>query len=141
MKKIKMIAVSVVALVILCTPALADDLSGATELLCSSSWASVCTADEVCESGPPWGWNIPQFVEVDLEGKMLSTTEASGENRTTPIEVLRREDGLIFIQGIENGRAFSIVVSEETGRASGAIAADDLSISFFGACTPLPSGR
>ena len=71
-------------------PALCDDLSEATSLLCSSSWAMVCTGDQECESGPPWAWNIPQFVEVDLETKMLSTTEASGENRTTPAEVLRR---------------------------------------------------
>jgi len=122
-------------------PSSADDLSDATALLCSSSWATVCTADEVCETGPPWAWNIPQFVEVDVVGKTLSTTEASGENRTTPTDVLRREDGLIFIQGMEQGRAFSIVVSETTGRASGAIAADDFSVSFFGACTPLHTGR
>ena len=110
-------------------------------LLCSSSWATVCTADEICESGPPWGWNIPQFVEVDLEGKILSTTEASGENRTTPVEVIRREDGVIFIQGIELGRAFSVVVSEDTGRLSAVIAGQDLTISIFGACTPVRTGR
>jgi hypothetical protein len=118
-----------------------DDLGGASVLLCSSSWATVCTADEICESGPPWGWNIPQFVEVDLEGKTLSTTEASGENRTTPVEVLRREDGVIFIQGRELGRAFSVVVSEDTGRQSAVIAGQDLTISIFGACTPVRTGR
>ena len=25
-----------------------DDLGGASVLLCSSSWATVCTADEIC---------------------------------------------------------------------------------------------
>jgi hypothetical protein len=141
MKNFRTIAVMALALPILSVPAQADDLSGATKLLCSSSWATVCTADEICESGPPWGWNIPQFVEVDLEGKTLSTTEASGENRTTPVEVIRREDGVIFIQGIELGRAFSVVVSEDTGRQSAVIAGQDLTISIFGACTPLRAGR
>ncbi|MGB5160090.1 MAG: hypothetical protein WBP10_00190 [Thermoanaerobaculia bacterium] len=122
-------------------PAAADDLSEATALLCSSSWAMVCTSVEDCESGPPWEWNIPQFVEVDLESKMLSTTEASGEDRTTPAEVLRREDGLIFIQGMEFGRAFSIVVAEDIGSMSAAIAGEDFTVSVFGACTPLPAGR
>jgi hypothetical protein len=101
----------------------------------------VCTGDQECESGPPWAWNIPQFVEVDLETKMLSTTEASGENRTTPAEVLRREDGVIVIQGMELGRAFSIVVSENLGSMSASIAAEDLTVSVFGACTPLQTGR
>jgi hypothetical protein len=68
-------AVVALTMAILSAPALADDLTGATALLCSSSWANVCTADEVCESGPPWGWNIPQFIEMDLEEKILSTTE------------------------------------------------------------------
>jgi hypothetical protein len=122
-------------------PALCDDLSEATSLLCSSSWAMVCTGDQECESGPPWAWNIPQFVEVNLETKMLSTTEASGENRTTPAEFLRREDGVIVIQGMELGRAFSIVVSEDLGSMSASIAAEDLTVSVFGACTPLQTGR
>jgi hypothetical protein len=141
MKDSKTIVVVALALAILSAPAMADDLTGATALVCSSSWANVCTADEVCESGPPWGWNIPQFVEVDLEEKTLSTTEASGENRLSPAEVLVRDDGLIFIQGREYGRAFSIVISEATGRMSASIAAEDVSISVFGACTPLASGR
>jgi hypothetical protein len=101
----------------------------------------VCTGDQECESGPPWVWNIPQFVEVDLETKMLSTTEASGENRTTPAEVLRRENGVIVIQGMELGRAFSIVVSEDLGSMSASIAAEDLTVSVFGACTPLQTRR
>ncbi len=141
MKDFKHIGVSVLAFVILSAPAMADDLTGATALLCSSAWANVCTADEVCESGPPWSWNIPQFVEVDLEEKTVSTTEASGENRLSPLEVLVRDDGLIFIQGREHGRAFSFVISEATGRMSASIAAEDVSISVFGACTPLAAGR
>jgi hypothetical protein len=72
---------------------------------------------------------------------MLSTTEASGENRTTPAEVLRRENGVIVIQGMELGRAFSIVVSEDLGSMSASIAAEDLTVSVFGACTPLQTRR
>ena len=141
MGKLKKLGMFALVMAILTSPALADDLSGVTALLCSSSWANVCTADEVCESGPPWGWNIPQFVEVDLEEKTVSTTEASGENRLSPVEVLVRDGGLIFIQGREYGRAFSFVISEATGRMSASIAAEDVSISVFGACTPLVSGR
>jgi hypothetical protein len=48
---------------------------------------------------------------------------------------------VIFIQGIELGRAFSVVVSEDTGRLSAVIAGQDLTISIFGACTPLRTGR
>ena len=129
------------ALAVISTPAvLADDVSGAERLLCASIEATRCDLDG-CVTSDPVLWNIPQFIVVDLNEKMLRTTEASGENRTTPAEVLRREDGVIVIQGMELGRAFSIVVSEDLGSMSASIAAEDLTVSVFGACTPLQTRR
>ncbi|HEY2796488.1 MAG TPA: hypothetical protein VGK26_01250, partial [Thermoanaerobaculia bacterium] len=105
-------------------------------LLCTSVQATLCTSDGDCETENPWELNIPQFLELDLKGKMMATTKASGENRSTPIRTLEREDGLIFIQGIEMGRAFSFVISEKTGMLSAAVARDGKAVSVFGACTP-----
>jgi hypothetical protein len=119
-------------------PLLADDIRGATRLLCTSVQATVCSMDGDCEIGAPWNWNVPQFIEVDLRGKKLSTTKASGENRSTTIANLQREDGLLFLQGIEQGRAFSFVIQEDTGFASIAVARKDITVSVFGACTPAP---
>lgn len=121
--------------------AVADDLSGASTLLCSSSWATVCVSDEICESGAPWGWNIPQFVEIDFEKKLLRTTVASDENRSTPAEVMRRGEGRILVQGEELGRAFSMFISEKTGSLSSVIASEDMTVSVFGACTPIATGK
>lgn len=116
--------------------AVADDLAGADALLCSSVQATICYVDGDCEIGAPWNWNVPQFIEVDLEAKTLSTTEASGENRVTPIKHLSREDGSIFLQGVERGRAFSFVIDEASGFASVAVARNGITVSVFGACTP-----
>ena len=91
-----------------------------------------------CSSELPWNLNIPQFIEVDLKAKTFSTTKASGENRSTPIRTVSREDGLIILQGFEAGRAFSFVIHEESGMASVAVARDGLTVSIFGACTPMP---
>jgi hypothetical protein len=85
----------------------------------------------------PWNLNVPQFIEVDLETKRLSTTEASGENRATPIKHLSRVDGTIVFHGFEMGRAFSWVISEATGHVTAAVAAEGLAVAVFGACTPL----
>ena len=121
------------------TAALSDSLSGKDRLLCSAVEATVCTADGICESGPPWDWQIPQFLIVDLDRKELSSTAASGENRVTPILSLSREDGHIVLQGVQAGRAFSMVLQEENGHAAIAIATDGVTISVFGACTPVPT--
>ena len=90
MGRIKLLAV-IVAVMTVAGLALADDLTGANKFLCTAVHAVGCDVDGDCESGPPWNLNIPQFIEIDLEAKRLSTTKASGENRSTPIKNLERE--------------------------------------------------
>ena len=114
----------------------ADNLEGEQQFICSFAIATVCTADGECEIGVPWSWNIPQFIEVDLDKQTLSTTKASGENRVSPVKNAERHDGAIFLQGVERGRAYSFVITEETGMVSVAVAREDISVAVFGACTP-----
>ena len=116
----------------------ADDLTGQDRMLCTAVEATRCMESGTCTSELPWNLNIPQFIEVDLKAKTFSTTKASGENRSTPIRTVSREDGLIILQGFEAGRAFSFVIHEESGMASVAVARDGLTVSIFGACTPMP---
>ena len=128
----------VLSLTILMAPAmtLADDLTGSETFLCTVVYASACTPDGECVGGPAWNLNIPQFIEVDLKEKTLSTTKASDENRSTRIKNLEREEDLIIFQGVENGRAFSFVITESTGMASIAVAMTDKGIVAYGVCTP-----
>jgi len=121
--------------------ALADDLTGAGQFLCSATTASVCGELGECAGGPPWALNIPQFIQVDLEKKTLSTTAASGEARSTPIKNLERAEGMIAIQGFEQGRAFSFLIDQKTGFASIAVARDGLGVVVFAACTPMSASR
>ena len=118
-------------------PVAADDLSGADALLCTAVEVTRCLPGGDCLSLPPWELNVPQFIEIDLEALTLATTRASGQNRSTPIRTLERENGSIFLQGIEGGRAFSFVIDEGSGLASIAIARDSMAVTVFGACTPL----
>ena len=121
-------------------PLAADDLTGADRFLCTAAQVTACYDDGECLTLPPWELNVPQFIEVDLEARTLSTTKASGQNRSTPIANLEREKGQIVLQGYENGRAFSFLITEKTGMASIAVAREGLGVSIFGACTPMPAG-
>jgi len=116
----------------------ADDVTGAEKLLCAPMVANVCRPDETCEQMGPWAANVPMFIEVDLKAKRLSTTEASGLNRATDIRSFVQEDGLMVVQGFQKRRAFSIVITEESGIATFSVAGDDEGAVVFGACTPLP---
>jgi hypothetical protein len=115
----------------------ADDLAGSERFLCAAVESTQCFAEGDCVSEPPYSLNIPSFIEVDLEAKTLATTEASGENRSTPIKNLEREDGYIYLQGVERQRAFSFVIAEGDGFASIAVARDGLVVAVFGVCTPM----
>jgi hypothetical protein len=121
------------------TVAWADDLTGSSRLLCAAVQATRCLEGGDCQADVPWNLNIPEFIEVDLDAKRLSTTAASGENRSTPIAHVTRENGVIVLQGFEMGRAFSFVITEVTGRIAVAVASEGRATAVFGACTPQPA--
>lgn len=138
---IRAVLLAVALLASAAIPAAADDLTGINRILCTSVQVTVCTESGDCVIDLPWNVNVPQFIEIDLASKRMSTTKASGENRSTPIEHLRREGGTIVLQGFERGRAFSFVITEATGALAVAVAAEDKAVAVFGACTPLSSAR
>jgi len=117
----------------------ADDIRGADKLLCSVQQTSLCFAEVECTNIPPTALNIPQFIEIDIKGKKMSTTAASGENRQTPIDSVARKDGHLLLHGYEQERAFTMLVPELTGLASFASVGEDRSVVAFAACTPLPT--
>ncbi len=117
----------------------ADDLAGANRILCASVQATVCYEDGECAIDLPWNVNVPAFIEVDLDAKRLSSTNASGLNRTTPIKHVERQDGTIVLQGFEMGRAFSWIITEATGQVSVAVAFEGAAVAVFGSCTPIES--
>ena len=125
-------------LVLAASLASADDLTGASRFLCASVQATRCEEGGECAAEVPWNLNIPAFFEVDLDAKRLSTTVASGENRATPIAHMTRANGVIVLQGFEMGRAFSFVISEQTGQVAVAVASEGRATVVFGACTPQP---
>ena len=117
------------------SPAFADSVEDVDKILCSTSRIVVCFEDGECIDSLPWEFNVPQFVVIDTKKKTISTTEASNENRSTPIRAIQREDGMLILQGIEAGRAFGFVIDEESGLMTVSVARDGLSVSVFGACT------
>jgi hypothetical protein len=118
-----------------------DDVRGQDRILCSAAQATHCDEEDGCRTVTPWSLNIPAFIEIDLKEKTFSTTKASGENRSSPIRSVVRDGGLLLLQGIEGGRAFSFVIGEQEGLASVAIARDGSTVSIFGACTPIAPGK
>jgi hypothetical protein len=127
--------VVVMAVAMLGTAVSGDDVTGSEKLLCSASRIIGCYEEGDCAELFPEEIGVPQFVVIDTEAQRVSTTRASGENRSTSLGEVNRADGLMFFQGIERGRAFSFVVHEQTGHLTVAVSRDGLSVSVFGSCT------
>ena len=117
------------------TFAQADDVSGKDRILCAINKVMVCTEYGECLEVFPSDIGVPSFIIVDSRKKLMSTTESSLENRSTEIQNLSRENGRLFLQGIENNRAYTILVEEESGFLTGAVSRGGLTVSAFGSCT------
>ena len=122
-------------------PTRADDLTGAARFLCSAGSVSTCCDDGQCASGTAEELFVPQFLDFDLAQKRISTTKASGLARVSVIDNLKRANGQIYLQGIDNGRAWSFVIKEKTGELAAAIAGGECSVSAYGSCTPIPASK
>jgi len=115
--------------------AAAEDVTDVTRMICASGQAQICLETGECYAATPWELSVPDFVVIDTKKGTISTTKASGLNRSTEFTKSERMEGLIHLQGVEGGRAFSFVIHEQTGRMTAAIARDGLSVTVFGACT------
>jgi len=116
---------------------LADDVSGARHLLCSVLQSDVCLQDAGCTNVAPEELNIPRFIRIDARTGKLATTASSGQNRETVAASVSRADGQLILQGVEQGRAFSLFIDEASGDATFTSAADRLGVAVFAACTPI----
>ena len=131
-------ALSVAVILTLAGTVWGDDITGEDDFLCASANVNVCLDDGSCISAVPWEVGVPDFMNVDLKKRRLSTTESSGENRATEIDAIERLNGHIYLHGVDGDRVFSFVIDEMSGFITAAIARDGLTVTVFGSCTPTP---
>ena len=115
--------------------ALADNLEGVDKMLCAAAQVQICIENDACYAASAEELGVPNFVVIDTKKKTISTTKASEENRSTAFSTVFKDDGIIYLQGIEGGRAFSFVIEESGGHMTVSVARDGISVNVFGACT------
>ena len=113
----------------------ADSLEDVDRMVCAAAQVQICIESDTCYSATAAELDVPEFVVIDIRKKVISTTRASNLNRSTSLKSVEKSDGLIYLQGMEGGRAFSFVIDEASGHMTVSVARDGLSVSVFGACT------
>jgi hypothetical protein len=108
---------------------------GSVPLLCVPIEVVDCEFGGKCFTGNAEDVNLPLFVKVDFKQKILSAVDDA--SRTTKIAYTERDNGRLIMHGGQNGRGWTILISEETGKLSATISEEGVGFIVFGACTPL----
>ena len=133
----KTVLISIFFMCIFVTPGLvvAGDFDGSKPLICALIETHECVVGEECQRGLPSNIDVPQFLKLDFKKKMISGTTEDGESRTASIESMTRLEGNLILQGVQNGRAWSMVINESTGKCIISASDDTAGFIVFGACT------
>ena len=136
MSKSRIIVFALLCVFIAPLPLSAGEFDGSKPLLCAVIETFECGPGDDCQRGTAQSINIPLFVRVNFTEKTISGTRPDGEMRTTDIQNMDRIDGRLILQGVQNGKAWSMIIMESTGMMT--VTASDVQAGFvvFGACTP-----
>jgi len=134
MKKAKVIILTVFLLLLAPSLVPASDFDGIKPLICALKDDFECGPDG-CERVTSEAINLPQFLRLNFKDKQITTVREGVQARTTKMD---RADSLgshLFLQGLENNLAWSLVIDQAAGKMVLTVAGDQVGFVVFGACT------
>ncbi len=115
-------------------PAIAE-LDTSNPLLCSVINVAEYSLGEECFVGTAESFDLPQFVRIDFQNNIISEAGENTEARKSRIINVKHIDNSVIMQGIENGRSWSMIVEKKTGKMSATVSEERIGFVVFGACT------
>ncbi len=121
---------------ILLPGASAAPFDGSQPIVCATLEVLECEAGFKCEEETVDSVDAPQFLQISVQDKTVVGTRPSGAPVNATIELVRHAEQLMFLQGVEKMRGWSMAINETKGKMTLAIHDDASSYVIFGACTP-----
>jgi hypothetical protein len=115
----------------------ATGFDGTSNLVCAAIDVVGCVNGPGCLEGQARAFELPEFMFVDFENKLIRATDESGHTEVSPIKNFEQTRTQMILQGVENNRGWSAAIDRQTGRMSVTSAGPDVSYMIFGACTAL----
>ena len=123
---------------------MAGDFDGSNPLLFASQEAYECSSKNGCKEIEAVDINLPPFLIIDFKQKKITATPESERKEITKIERIERKDGMLFVQGsedgyedVEDGVGWTLAIEEDSGKGVLTGAMPGAAFVIFGACTPL----
>ena len=114
----------------------AATFDGSQPIICATFEILECEPGLRCEEETDDNLDAPQYLRISVQDKTITATRPSGAAVNATIDLVRRAEGQMFLQGIEKTRGWSMAINEAKGNMSLAIHDDASSYVIFGACTP-----
>jgi len=104
-------------------------------VVCSLGEATVCT-NEGCHQATLATLDVPELVRLDLRVGVMHALTPEHAGRRSAFRVMDQTPAKVVMQGYENGRAFSALLTE-AGTLVVSATSEDTTFSMFGRCTDL----
>ena len=114
--------------------ALAADADGSEPMTCAITEVLECDEASGCTERLPQELNLPDFFLMDIETMTIREVGEGESLRETQIRHHESVDASLLMYGGEEGRAWSLVMNQESGELSGGISGDGFTLVLFGSC-------
>ena len=109
---------------------------GSVPLLCAVTGTVSCDARGECIEGPAEAVNLPVFLKIDAQNKVAQSVRFGGEQRTSEILSMHKEDGSLALLGVDQGAGWSMTIGESDGQSVLSVSGAGMGYIAFGACIP-----
>ena len=138
-----LIGLAVISLCTLPFSVLGASFDGSQNLICAPQLVIECGPEGKCEQAMAASVNLPNFFQMDFSTREITAITESENKRTSRIKSMEILDGKLFLQGaddglegVRDGLAWSISISQDTGRLVLSASGGNEAFVIFGACTP-----
>ena len=130
-------ACAVAATPFVSTAVSAEGLDGSSDIVCAVLHVVACIDDGKCLEGQAKDFDLPVLTVLDAKNKALRGAYDSGQKAVSPVNNMELIGEHLVLQGVENGRGWSISINAKTGNMNGSGVGDDVSFLVHGTCTAL----
>ena len=122
---------------LLASPFIAANASEKDNIVCATVDVIACVNDTACVKDTAKSFDLPEFIVVDKQKKLIRAAYESGHKGTSSIKTMEQQGDHLILQGVENNRGWSVSIDTKKGDMSGSLVGEGLSFLVFGNCTAL----
>lgn len=133
-----------ISLALLAGPALAEDsyYDGSHPLLCTLMSTQICDYAGCSAADRTADLNGVKHIVIDFKRDRVKSPESGLQ---APIESVKQMDNRLFVQGVNDSdatepdaRSWTMTIADPNGTLTLTIAGEEVAITSFGACAPVP---